>query len=638
MADQVQLGFSFHHFIIFVFHLLFFIHGHSFYLDGVDPHDYYKGDHIAVKANKLASSKARKLYSYYSIPYCRPDNIVNSVVNLGDMLRGDRIQNSLYVFQMRVPTMCNVVCRIKLDEKTSKDLKDKIDNEYRANMVLDKLPLVVRINDSQSGYQLGYFVGRKERCPNTKVEKYFINNHLSFLVKFHQNAERGTARIVGFEVKAFSINHIYDDQWSKMTHLTTCDPNTKRLVTPSHPAQEVDDNKDIIFTYDVDYRESNIKWASRWDTYLLLVDDQIPWFSIMHSFVIVLSISGMVAMIILRKIHRDIFKYDQLQTLEDAQEETGWKIVHMDVFRPPVNSELLCVYVGNGVQFFGMILIVIIFGVFGFLSSSNKDGIITIILVLWALMGIFGGFATARLYKTFQGSEQKNMRTTFKTSCMFPGIIYSMLVILNVLTWAKESEGAIRSDIMFNLLFLWLGISVPLVYIGSNIGSKESEIKDPVKTNNVVREIPEQPWYMNPSFLIMVGGILPFRAVFNELFFMLTSIGLHHFYNVAGLVFIILIITCSEIAILICYFQLCGEDYQWWWRSYLTAGSSAFYFLIYATFYFFTRLNITELVPGVLYFGYMLIASYMLFVLTGTIGFYACLWFIRLIYSSVKVI
>ena len=33
----------------------------------------------------------------------------------------------------------------------------------------------------------------------------------------------------------------------------------------------------------------------------------------------------------------------------------------------------------------------------------------------------------------------------------------------------------------------------------------------------------EQAWYMNPAFSVLVGGILPFGAVFIELFFILTS-------------------------------------------------------------------------------------------------------------------
>jgi hypothetical protein len=74
-------------------------------------------------------------------------------------------------------------------------------------------------------------------------------------------------------------------------------------------------------------QESEIRWASRWDTYLKMVDDQIHWFSIVNSVMIVLFLSGMVAMIMMRTLHRDITKYNQLETSDDAQEETGWKLV-----------------------------------------------------------------------------------------------------------------------------------------------------------------------------------------------------------------------------------------------------------------------------------------------------------------------
>ena len=37
---------------------------------------------------------------------------------------------------------------------------------------------------------------------------------------------------------------------------------------------------------------SEIRWASRWDTYLMMMDDQIHWFSIINSLMIVLFLSG----------------------------------------------------------------------------------------------------------------------------------------------------------------------------------------------------------------------------------------------------------------------------------------------------------------------------------------------------------
>ena len=36
------------------------------------------------------------------------------------------------------------------------------------------------------------------------------------------------------------------------------------------------------------------------------------------------------------------------------------------------------------------------------------------------------------------------------------------------------------------------------------------------------------------------------------------------------LVMIILVITCVEISIALTYFQLTSEDYNWWWRAFLT--------------------------------------------------------------------
>ena len=37
-----------------------------------------------------------------------------------------------------------------------------------------------------------------------------------------------------------------------------------------------------------------------------------------------------------------------------------------------------------------------------------------------------------------------------------------------------------------------------------------------------------------------------------------------------------------QITIVLCYFQLCAEDYRWWWRSFLTAGSSGLYLFAYS--------------------------------------------------------
>lgn len=71
---------------------------------------------------------------------------------------------------------------------------------------------------------------------------------------------------------------------------------------------------------------------------------------------IVLFLTGMVAMIMMRTLRADLRKYNQLEPNEEA-EETGWKLVHGDVFRPPSHPMMLSVLVGSGVQVFGMAIV-----------------------------------------------------------------------------------------------------------------------------------------------------------------------------------------------------------------------------------------------------------------------------------------
>uniref|UniRef100_A0A8C2NU41 Transmembrane 9 superfamily member n=1 Tax=Capra hircus TaxID=9925 RepID=A0A8C2NU41_CAPHI len=114
----------------------------------------------------------------------------------------------------------------------------------------------------------------------------------------------------------------------------------------------------------------------------------------------------------------------------------------------------------------------------------------------------------------------------------------------------------------------------------------------------------------------------------------------NQFYYLFGflfLVFIILVVSCSQISIVMVYFQLCAEDYRWWWRNFLVSGGSAFYVLVYAIFYFVNKLDIVEFIPSLLYFGYTALMVLSFWLLTGTIGFYAAYMFVRKIYAAVKI-
>lgn len=151
--------------VYFLTILFLFSSVHSFYLPGVAPRDFQTGDALYVKVNKLSSTKTQLPYDYYYLKYCKPSKIVNSAENLGEVLRGDRIENSIYTFHMRKEQSCTVACHKILDAESAKNFKEKIDDEYRVNMVLDNLPVAVlrqRRDGSQSTtYEHGFRVGFK---------------------------------------------------------------------------------------------------------------------------------------------------------------------------------------------------------------------------------------------------------------------------------------------------------------------------------------------------------------------------------------------------------------------------------------------------------------------------------------------
>lgn len=93
--------------------------------------------------------------------------------------------------------------------------------------------------------------------------------------------------------------------------------------------------------------------------------------------------------------------------------------VHGDVFRAPTHCSMLASYTGTGVQLFGMSLVTMLFALLGFLSPANRGGLMTAMLMMFVFMGLFAGYFSARLYKSFRGEEWK--KTTLRTALMFPG-------------------------------------------------------------------------------------------------------------------------------------------------------------------------------------------------------------------------
>jgi transmembrane 9 superfamily protein 2/4 len=343
-------------------------------------------------------------------------------------------------------------------------------------------------------------------------------------------------------------------------------------------------------------------------------------------------------MILVRTLHRDISKYNRVMTDEEKaeeREETGWKLVHADVFRPPTDYPMFfCVLAATGTQLLASSFFLILFAAAGFLSPANRGSLMIGCLLIFVLLGSLAGYTSSRLYKTFKGKQWQ--RCTLYTALFFPGTAFAVFFVLNAMVWHYGSTGAVPFLSMLAVLTLWFGISVPLVFMGAYFGYRKEALTFPVVTSNIPRQIPEMPWYLNNVIVCMLGGVLPFGACFVEMFFIMSSIWMDQYYYVFGFLFLsylILVITCAEITIVLCYFQLCAEDYRWWWRSFLTSGSTAFYVFLYAAYYF-ARLQSNMFVTYCLYFGYMGMISFGVFLMTGA-HTHAMLWCAMLCYSVI---
>lgn len=634
----------------------------AFYLPGLAPVVYCEKEEAAKKCqtdlkifvNRLNSVETVVPYEYHSFDFCVVDEEHSPVENLGQVVFGERIRPSPYTMNFKEKITCKSVCQ-KTYKKNDKDsmnklafLKKGISLNYNHQWIVDNMPITwcYDVENGQkycsTGFPIGCLVDKngkqKDACviSNKYSDKntFYVFNHVDITISYHSghNTDWGEefgmngGRIVAAKLVPSSIKHVK--------------PGDCGLNLPAMGIGADDQDITLNYTYSIIWEENNeIKWSSRWD-YILksMPNTNIQWFSIMNSLVIVLFLSGMVAMIMLRTLHKDIARYNQIDNSEDAQEEFGWKLVHGDVFRPPRKGMMLAVLNGNGVQIFCMTLITLVFACLGFLSPANRGALMTCALVLYVCLGTPAGYVSARLYKMFGGEKWKSNVILTAFSCS--GVVFAVFFLLNLVLWAEGSSAAIPFSTLIALLALWFGISVPLVFVGAYFGYKKRAIEHPVRTNQIPRQIPEQSLYTKPIPGIVMGGVLPFGCIFIQLFFILNSIWSHQTYYMFGflfLVFTILIITCSEATILLCYFHLCAEDYHWWWRSFLTSGFTAVYLFIYCIHYFVSKLDIHGSASCFLYMGYTFIMVFLFFLLTGTIGFFACFWFVSKIYSVVKV-
>jgi transmembrane 9 superfamily protein 2/4 len=86
-----------------------------------------------------------------------------------------------------------------------------------------------------------------------------------------------------------------------------------------------------------------------------------------------------------------------------------------------------------------------------------------------------------------------------------------------------------------------------------------------------------------------LAGVWPTLVICVEFWTILESIsGPEYIYLVHWFAYIcvfIFLVVVAEVAIILNYVTLCYEQYQWWWRVYLSAGSTGFWLFLIMLYY-----------------------------------------------------
>lgn len=638
---------------------------------GITPTNYKAGDLVPLHVNHLTPSQNSKdnqlrsafAYDYYSkqFHFCPPKNGAQDISeSLGSILFGDRIQTSPFELHMAKNETCKAVCDpVSFDAKDAKFVNRRIVQDYMMNWLVDGLPAAQMYIDPSTNtefYQPGFALGDVEN------DKPMLNNHYDIFIDYHQ-VRQEEYRVVGILVEPSSRRDTKRTGTGDDMSATGCDVKGPGMVLDESVKSKA---TKVTWTYSIYWRPSATSFATRWDKYLHVFDPKIHWFSLINSAVIVMFLIGMVSTVLVRALRKDIARYNRLDQLglddlngngiEDGiQEDSGWKLVHGDVFRPPKNSLALSILVGNGAQLFMMAGFTIAFAVVGFLSPSNRGSLATVMILLHTFFGCVGGYVSSRVYKSFQGTKWKQLFVL--TPCAVPMVVFAIFFLLNLFVWARQSSGAVPFTTMLVIVGIWFLISVPLSIAGSWLGFRQSMADPPVRTNQIPRQIPPSTGYLRfvPSMFLV--GVLPFGAIFVELYFVMSSLWSNRIYYMFGFLFLsfgLLVVTSAAVTILMIYFLLCQENYHWQWRAFASSGASAGYVFAYSLLYWARMLSFSSFTGGLLYFGYSVLLSFLWFLLSGkcggcrlvcslansfpgSIGFFACWNFVNRIYGSIKI-
>ena len=582
---------------------------------------------LEIQAGALSSINGIIPFSYEKLKICDTKKIMKAEDTLGEILTGERIFSTGYIAQTGNDSYCETLCYNQFDEEELNLIKTLIKRNYFINWYLDKLPAgLINFDKENKVTNVDYFKGIP--LGYIENEQYYIYNHLQFHILINEINNK-KFNVVGFNILPLSLKHKKDKE--------VCANDSKKLLDNFNVEPQSLTDEQILFTYDIIFEKSNNSFALRWDHYKTS-NSKIHWIGIFLSQSIIFGLTIIIIFVLVKNINSEIDLYNnQIINFEFVDYYT-WKELSGDVFRAPLRKAmLLSSIIGNGFQLFFMLTFTLCLGSFGFSNPEKRANLLNIGIIFFCLMGLPGGYVSARIYQFFKGKYW--LVNALLTSIIFPGTLLFGYLFVNIILTIEKSSAAVNLSDIISLFVLWIFCTFPLILIGSFIGIKKKPIEAPCKSNAVPSFIPSKPWYLHYKFMTFITGFISFGTFFIELNYVMGALWKHQIYFLATFLWISLflfIIICGEISIIVVFWNLCYGDYNWWWKSFLIGASPVIYFVAFSIYYFF-NLQIRRLSAMVVYFGIMGLISAMSLFICGSVSVLATFIFVKFIYSRIKI-
>jgi transmembrane 9 superfamily protein 3 len=155
-------------------------------------------------------------------------------------------------------------------------------------------------------------------------------------------------------------------------------------------------------------------------------------------------------------------------------------------------------------------------------SYCRRGAIVTTFIVCYALTSFISGYVSGALYSRHGGKNW--IKAMIMTASLFPFMCFGIGLVLNTIAIFYRSLAAIPFGTMVVVFILWAFISFPLALLGTVVGRNWSGApNNPCRVKTIPRPIPEKKWYLTPSVIALMGGLLPFGSIFIEMYFVFTS-------------------------------------------------------------------------------------------------------------------